>query len=154
MANNRPNIKGFTLLEIIVVLGIFLALSVLAFPTTIAQVQKGKMESATSDMSSLIFVQQQDAFSGLNNKNYGVAFAEDSYTLYIGNSLATAESTEVIDLPNGLTINQITLSNAATEINFTKGSLKPSDFGSITITNGIQTFTWSINREGLISYSI
>ncbi len=150
--NKKSLIKGFTLLEILVVMGIFVTIAAIAFPTTIGQLQKVKVEDVANNMSSLTFAQQQNALSGLNNKNYGIAFQTNRFILFTGNSLASAESTENIDLPNGMTISQINLSASATEITFTKGSFRPSQYGNINITDGSKVFTVLINKEGLINY--
>jgi len=122
--------SGFTIFEIVVVLGILVALALVVLPISVKEVKSSQAKSIADQMTSYIFLQQQNAYTGKNNKSYGIAFNSDSYTVFVGNSLASAEDTLIVDYPADTTSN-ILLSNGATELVFLRGYIHPSQYGNI-----------------------
>jgi prepilin-type N-terminal cleavage/methylation domain-containing protein len=149
MNKKRPQ-NGFTLLEILLVVAIFTILASLVFPLTIKDSQGAKLLATAKQMESVMFRYQQSALSRLNNTNYGIAFFLNKYTLFEGNTLASATFTEDIEIPARQSISSITLTGGGTEILFTQGSFRPNKSGNIKITDSILTYTVDINSEGLI----
>ncbi len=119
-------------------------------PVTIQQLRIGTVVNATKDAASQVFLYQQNAFTGKNNKDYGIAYTANNYTLFVGSSLATAEQTTLIDLPNGTSFSSINLSNGATEIVFSSGEFRPSAYGTVRLSDGTNAHIIDINAEGLI----
>ena len=143
-------LKGFTLVEILVVLGLMLGFGVVALTYSIPQLQAGQTESMLDDMQSLIFLQQQNAYSGLNMKDYGVYFGTNSYTVFTGESYAERESGDMLMFPSDTTVVEIHFGDSGRELIFHQGSLTPSTSGYVRFSNGIDTFVLEINSEGLI----
>lgn len=145
--------KAFTLLEVLVVLGITMTLSIMVMPVAISQIQSKTVLNMAEDLSSSLFLYQQNAYSRKNNKSYGISFSTTRYTIFIGNTLASAENFESVDFPSSVTISQISLANSSNEIVYPAGSFKPSTTGTIRLTDGITIYQININSEGLITYT-
>lgn len=146
----RRELKGFTLVEILVVLGLMLGFGVVALTFSIPQLQAGQTESLLDDIRSLTFLQQQNAYSGLNSKDYGIYFNTSSYTVFTGTSYAERESGDELTFPADTTITEINFGDASHELVFSQGSLKPSTSGFVRFSNEIDTFILEINSEGLL----
>jgi prepilin-type N-terminal cleavage/methylation domain-containing protein len=147
----HKKLKAYTLLELIVAMGIFTIISAVLIPFTVNFLKSNSAKSAATDLSSLIYSYQQESYGGNNSKSYGFKFSNTSYTLFVGSSFAAAESTEVINLPAGITISSLNLTGGATEMVFTSGSIKPSTNGTIRITDEFVTYEIQINQEGFIN---
>ena len=143
---------GFTLMEIVVVLGIVLAVGLVALTYSIPQLQASQTDGIMNDMSSLMFVQQQNAYSGKNSKSYGMYFDSDaeSYILFVGSSFATAESSDEFTFPGDTEITLVSLNDSSNEIVFSPGELAGSTYGFVRVSNGLDTFILEVNSEGLI----
>ena len=61
--------KAASLLETLVVMAIFSLLIVLTFPFSIRLINQSRADAEVKALSYIIFRQQQDAYSGLKNKN-------------------------------------------------------------------------------------
>lgn len=152
--NLIKNTEGYTLIEITIVIAIVLAVSIFSVPFTLSQIQEGELSNKSADIVSAIFSQQQKAYNRVNSKAYGLHFQSDSYTIFIGDDYATAEYTEVIDLPDGMNFSSIMFTNSETDIFFDMGSFRPSDSGTIKIKNssGVEKQI-NITSEGLIYFT-
>lgn len=144
--------RAYTLIELLVVLGILMASTLILIPIAIEQIQGNRTFSEVKILYSNLSSQQQNSFSGLNNTSYGIALFSDRYELFIGETLATASSTENILLKNNVQITNINLTSG-NEIWFPQGSVKPATFGEITLSDGIENYQLTINKEGLIEYA-
>ncbi len=144
-------LRGFTLLEMLVVMGIIGSVSLVAMPITINQIKQTNLQQTVRDMNSAIFLYQQNAYASKNSKSYGVYFESDKYTLYIGESFATAEVTEPTILQSDVSISQINLTGGGNEIKFTAGGFRPTASGTIVLSDAFNSFALDINSEGLIS---
>jgi type II secretory pathway pseudopilin PulG len=145
--------RAYTLIEVLLVVGIFTAMALITMPYSINLLQSGRGEDNTKNMVSNMFKQQQDAFSGQSNSAYGISFYSDHYVLYQGASLAGATDTLSINFDRSVTISNISLTGGAIEVNFSKNSLKPSKSGSVTVSDSVNTYLVTINAEGLLSYN-
>lgn len=143
--------SAYTILEIVIVMGILVAVSIVVLPITLQQVEEARAEHAAIDISSRIFSAQQNAYNGKNNVEYGIRFTNNNYFLFTGNSYATATDAEAFDLLGQLKITQINLEGGSDEIIFEQGSLMPSVTGYIQMTDNISTYRVTINSEGLIT---
>jgi type II secretory pathway pseudopilin PulG len=149
----RRKIKAFTLMEMLVVIGMFFTISILVLPAAIKEISVSKSDSAVKDVRSAIYLLGQNAFSRFNNKTYGIALFSDRYVTYVGTDLAHAESSDTFSFSREVTISQISLTGNATEIVFPAGSFRPSVTGSFKVGDSITTYQISINAQGLITYS-
>lgn len=145
-------LSGFSLIELLIVMAILTFVSVILLPPTITQLRATNIDGEVSDITSLIYQYQQNAYFGLNNKSYGVRFGSTSYTIFIGDSFAASDSSEVVQLEPGLVINSVNLAGGGSDLIFSKGTLKPNATGSIQITNSTETYQILINSEGFVEY--
>lgn len=144
--------KGYTLLELLLVVGIFLIVILVATPFSVTAVQKSRIENTVQGVKSQLFVAQQNAYARKNNRIYGVSFSSNSYSVFYGQDLSTIENTEVFALPAGTSIDQIALTNNAQQITFALGSFRPSASGTIRFKTLNQYVVLEINSEGFISW--
>ncbi|HRN86412.1 MAG TPA: prepilin-type N-terminal cleavage/methylation domain-containing protein [Candidatus Dojkabacteria bacterium] len=86
-----PSMKGFTLLEMLIVIAITGFMSVLAVPYSIKQITNNRAYDTAAEVSSAIFNAQQNANSFKNGKAYGVEVRETGYSLItsVDENLAT-----------------------------------------------------------------
>jgi len=143
------DLKGFSLLEIILTLGLLLFITALTFPTTTGNAQKSKIKEYASQIASDIYYQQQRAKS--KNISTGIYFTNGKYYLFDGDSFVTGLDKDERDLPNNMYISSISLTTDDS-ILFQNGSFKPISFGNFNIGIGPQSVRIGINEEGLIEY--
>ncbi|PKN02951.1 hypothetical protein CVU76_02915 [Candidatus Dojkabacteria bacterium HGW-Dojkabacteria-1] len=146
---SKNNPKGFSLFEILVVMGILLILSVLVFPITLQKAQKTKLESYANQLKTDIYYQQQR--SAYKEIPGGVYIRNNGYTIFDGESFSVASETQSKNLPANMYITSINLT-LGNEILFPAGKFKPSVYGSLVLTDGTFSVLLYINREGLIDY--
>jgi type II secretory pathway pseudopilin PulG len=144
-------VKAFTFLEVVVVMGILVAIALLVLPYTISQIEEARAENQSVSVASELFSQQQDAYAGKNNSAFGVSLEEDAYTVFRGTSLAAAAESTTITLPSGVTIQNISLTGGATEIVFPVNSFRPNVSGSFRLNDGNSVFEVGLNAQGLIT---
>lgn len=152
--------KGFTLAEIIVVLGITAMIFGLTYSSTLKAQQSTSLEGAVLVLISDIKNQQVNAMTGFTlggqvASEYGVHFEIDSYTLFKGSGYTLSEPTNlVVNLPTNISFSNTSLPNST--LLFSKGSGEVSGYlaGSDTITlisNLEKSKTLKINRLGVIT---
>jgi type II secretory pathway pseudopilin PulG len=147
----HTSLRAYTLFEIIIVLGIVSVLAMLLMPVGLKQLQGNKLDKDTYNMFSYIYTQQQNSYSRLENKTYGISFESDKFIIYSGVNLASADWSEENILNSGNRISQINLTGGVHEIHFQSGSFRPNVSGTIQIKDEEQTLQLEINPEGLIS---
>lgn len=151
MDNGDRKVEGFTLIEILLTLGILLIIATLVFPITLQRAQRSKLESYANQLTIDLYYQQQR--SSLKEIPSGINIDSNGYTLFDGESLSTASETQVKTYPANISINSVSLT-LGSEILFPAGKFKPSIYGTLVITDGQYSALIYINREGLIGYEI
>jgi type II secretory pathway pseudopilin PulG len=147
----QKKLKGFSLFEVIITIGVILITSSLVFPFSIQKIQESKLENYASQLVTDIYFQQQESF--YKNLPKGIALNDNGYTLFDGETLAGATETSYNDYPNGININSIIFSGGS-EFYFPQGEFRPSSSGEATFSDGYNQIKVFINREGLIFYEI
>lgn len=147
----HKTLKSFTLLEVLVAIGVFSLLALVVIPFTVTSLRTSSAKNLAIELSSIIFEAQQSAYSGKNNKAYGVKFNLNSYNYFIGSSFATNESFDTTNLDSRVVLT-LNLSGGATEIVFLQGEIKPSSFGTITVTDDFTSYLVRINEEGFTDF--
>lgn len=152
MPKNKMSRKlaAFTLLEVTVVVAVVFAVSIIALPVAINQIQTTRAVSAMKDIRSAMFLVAQNAYTQRNDTSYGIAFFENSYVVYKGNSLANATEQDTFNFTSDIEIEAIDF-NGSSELNFAQGSFKPINSGSLNVRNGLEAYTINISSEGLIT---
>lgn len=147
------NIQGFTIIEFLVVIGIFLFISALSIPlynnwqlqTTLSSVQAELLQS----------IRETRALSrgGREQSRYGIYFdnGNNNYTVYQGDDYASrsADYDRLINLENNISL---VLDWEGAELNFAASTGLASATGTISIINSAnnEAKTIVINRYGII----
>ncbi len=148
---NYRKIKAFTLVEILVVLGMFLGIIAIVLPIGIRELQFNKAQNSAFDIESALHLAQSNSFSGLESSKYGIAIYSDRYVFFQGDSLSTAISQDEFRFYSGVTMKNNTLNPATNEIIFDIGALKPNVNGYFDIGSNVDNYRININNIGLIS---
>lgn len=154
---NKTKFEGFSYIEILIVLGIFSIASFFFLPFSLSQLSASRVSYHAADVNSLAFGTQQNAFSQKNGSDHGIRFNTDDFDVFEGASYATSTSSYNVDLDNSVEFTDVDLelvgtSTSTTELVFDRGEFKPNADGSITLSDGAQSYTLYINEEGLIYY--
>ncbi len=144
--------KAFTIIEAVLTLGLLGAVAVIVLPISFRQLQSSQVGAVAKDITSRIFVTQQNAYSQRNFQDYGIAFFADRYVMFIGSSLITSTDTDEVILPANISINSISFSGGGNEILFVAGELLPQQNGFISVSDGYDSYTVTINTQGAILY--
>lgn len=147
--NQTKNMKGFSLLEIILTLALLLLITAITFPTTLGNVQKSKARTISSQIATDLYYQQQRARS--KNISTGVYFENGRYTLFDGDSFSVGTEKDQKILPSNIRISSISLTTNNSVL-FEGSEFKPVSFGSLYVLVMGQSFRVSMNEEGLIEY--
>ncbi|KXK27431.1 MAG: hypothetical protein TR69_WS6001000307 [candidate division WS6 bacterium OLB20] len=144
--------KAFTMLEIVVVMGVLVAIALVSIPLTVSSIIQTNADAYMRDMTSRFFLQQQLSFSGNGGNDHGIAFDADGITVFTGPSLASATDTAEFGLPSGVAFDETAFGGGATEVVFASGSFRPDVFGYASYTDGTYQHRLQVNSEGLIEY--
>lgn len=148
---NLTNIKknGLTLVELAVVIGLTLSVSLITFPTLTSRLRSSNLKDTVNNIISQIQQIQQYAYSGKENTAYGVKFIENEYVLFKGISSATATQNESIQLPENTLISEKTFSTG-NEVYFAINSFRPNQPGLIKLSSSNEFYYISLSSEGIV----
>lgn len=148
--------NGFTLIEILVVIGIFAIISGFATVNLLRLQTKTSVNTAAKTLVSDIKSQQIKAMMGTDNAAEGIHFGTSSYTLFAGSSYNPADANNfTVTLDQNLIFSQDTFSGQ--NIIFSKVSGEVAGFASgqnsIVISHSVssQSASISINRLGAVT---
>ncbi len=141
---------GFTVVELLVVMGIFMTMLTLSFINLTSLPSKTTTLAITQNLVSDIRSQQTLAMTGDSGGGgaqsaYGMHFENDGYTLFKGSVYNASDTTNfrvLLDDAN-LSFTNITFPNQT--LVFSKGSGEVTATGSSTITNSLNNTTHPIN---------
>lgn len=143
--------KGFTLLEILLVISIIVVLAVLIFPLSLNFYKNQQLESHSQQILQVLRRAQLKAMAIEEDSSFGVHFDNDEkkYTLFKGNSYSPADlNNEEFDFPGIITI------SGPSEVVFSKLEGMPSFIGDIILSSNGLTRTININPIGRINLSL
>lgn len=155
----RDNQSGFTLIELVVVMGIifllfgFTSFNVLSTQRTVSV--NGASDTLVSDFSS----EQNKAMQGFGNSSgtsYGIYFESNKYTLFKGSTYSSTDLANfTVDLGEGLSFTNITFPGNSVVFNPVTGEVNGFSNGNNTIkildTNGNKSVTITINKYGVVT---
>lgn len=147
--------RGFTLIEIMVVIGLLAVVVGFAVPVTTSQLSRNRAIDAAAEISSNMFLFQQNSYSKKDDKRYGMRLNEDSYEMIISDDSNIDEEVDQFveyEYPDNVTI-EIS-EGSAEEIMFNYSSFRPSESMSFSVRYGISSVKVEINTEGLINYYV
>lgn len=142
--------KAFTLMEMVIVIGLIAVSTAILLPYTLSQISRSNVSNAADNLESLVFLQQQRAYSHYQDQSYGIYFDANDIYLYKGESYASAIETDRVDFDSTVGIASVSLNSGGRDINFPKGSFRPSAFGTVEISKDGSNYQVVINSEGLI----
>lgn len=141
-------LRGFTLIEIILVISLVLIVSAATIPSYSKFINGRKLQSAKNKLIENIRYTRELAESGKSNSNFGVYFQADRYVLYQGDSYGNRDSSQdqIFELSKNIELSNLN------EVNFEKGRGTPSTTGTLRVTNTANEKFKDIkvNKEGLI----
>lgn len=143
--------KAFTFVEIILVLGIFVGITTILIPFSLQQIAQSNVASYAANIKTAFAYAQQSALSGKNDDSYGLAFFNNRYEVYRGDTYNTADIRDSFVLPDDITIQNIQLLGGQNAVHFNQGTFKPIQTGTIDIIDSSVVFRITINQEGLIT---
>ena len=144
--------KSFTLVETLLIVGIFSTLAVILIPFSIQQLNQNRCENSARQFLGKLFSQQQNAASQLNNLSYGVEVKTNSFVVFEGENSDNYSYSQEITFENGVTVSATNLTGGGSKIFFSKGEIMPTSYGKITIGDSASTYIVSINSEGMMHY--
>lgn len=139
--------KGFTLIEILLVVGILAILFTLTLPVTLDFYKSQQLDGSAQGIIQALRRAQLKAMSGENDLSFGVYLTNDNYILFRGISYESRDFQydEVFDLSSIVTAAGIQ------EVVFSKFEGLPSVTGTIILSNGKDSKTIDINTIGRIN---
>jgi type II secretory pathway pseudopilin PulG len=138
--------RGFTLIEILLVIGITMTLLLLTLPMSMRFLVMENTEESASTLVSTMHRAQAFAYNGKNNSAWGVKFFADHYVLFSGISYDTrmANFDELHAIDDTVSI------AAPSEIMFTALLGAPSMSGEIVVHSGSEEARIAISDIGMI----
>jgi len=102
-------VKGFTLIEILLVVGILMILAILTLPITFDFYRSQQLNTYAQELTQTLRRAQLKAMSVESGSSFGVYLTDDNYTLFKGSSFENRDLQydEVFDLPQIITISGI-----------------------------------------------
>lgn len=149
-SRRRAANRGFTILELALVIGIGVLLVGLTLPIAVRFYQLTIANETARDIASALRRAERSASFGVSASAFGVQFFPDRYIEFRGDTYASRITSEdaVIPLPLGTTISGMPL-----EIVFAEQTGTPTATGTLAISLFEQTHAIRISDNGLIEYA-
>lgn len=147
--------KGFTLIEIILVMSILFILFGFTTLSFVKQQNSVSVQSITDSLVSDINSAQNKAMLGDSNASYGIYFQPDRYVLFAGSSYSQNNpSNFIVNIDPGYQISNVTFSNNTVIFASGSGEVNGYALGSDSLkiqnANGSSSRTIKLNRYGVI----
>jgi prepilin-type N-terminal cleavage/methylation domain-containing protein len=156
LSENKKN--GFTLIEIVMVIGIIGILSAIIALNLFKFRAEQSLHNTTSDIISLLNEARINTISSKNSTNYGVHFETNRAVLFTGGTFAEPNSTnKQIDLDSSVLIpvsGGINLNGGGSDVIFTRLSGDTVGYGTIIVrlaSDATRQKTITINKTGVAS---
>jgi len=147
--------QGVTFIEVLLVVAITAIVIAATMPLMSNLLQSSKLQDSSSQLTQILRLAREKSVARINNEAYGVYFTinptgQDSYTLFVGDTYATRNSTEdrIFAVDTDIAVSTTIPGN---EIRFSKGLGIPNVTGTITlqhIFSGLKSIT--INAQGRV----
>lgn len=140
--------RGFTLLEIIVVMGIFGLLATISTSVYSSFKAHENLEISAVTVVEAIRYAQLNSQVGKGDSSWGVKISSDSISIFEGSSYVSREnsSDQSLDFTGGV------LASGLSEIVFNKVTGSTIDTGTIVLTNSYGDKNITINEKGTLTY--
>ena len=147
--NKKKRRKAFTLVEILLSVGLLLLLSGISLPVFQGMILKNDLETATNYTVKALHIAQLNSQAVKTDHNWGIKLQSGLVTIFNGATYASRDTTydQTYDLSSNISLAGLN------EIVFSKLTGEPIQFGNINIsTNYNDSKTISINSKGIINY--
>lgn len=138
--------KGFTFLELAIVIGGAMVIAALTLPVGIRFFQTQTLDEAASDILATLRRAQSQALFQKNDDAFGVKFLSGSYVLFQGGSYEARIQSE----DENFDLSGFTTTAGIDEIVFAKLTGIPNGTGTLTVTSGNDNQRIIINAQGNI----
>ena len=140
--------KNFTLVELIMVMGILALLTVISLPLAINFYRTRQLDVHENGIVQVLRRAQLKAMSVEDDSSFGVYITPDRYVLFKGDSYSARDFTydEIYELPSNLSVSGIS------EIVFSRLRGVPSNTGNIILAINNKSEIININELGTINY--
>jgi type II secretory pathway pseudopilin PulG len=142
----KNEMKGFTILELLLVIGAAIVIAALTVPVGVRFFQTQTLDEATSGIMETMRRAHNQAVFQKNDSAFGVKFLSGSYVLFQGNSYDTRTQSEdeSFEVSSGIATSGID------EVVFAKLTGIPNTTGTLTVTSGSDSQTININAHGKV----
>ncbi|OGE82839.1 MAG: hypothetical protein A2846_04330 [Candidatus Doudnabacteria bacterium RIFCSPHIGHO2_01_FULL_49_9] len=140
---------GFTLMELLVVLGLFAILLGAGVPITLGMYRQYSFHSERDMLVSIIAKARTQALSNVNEAPHGLAIAGGNYIIFEGADYASRVQSLDEIIPANPTI---TFTGSTSEITFAQLTADATGAGTLTMTSGNRTADIIVNNEGRIDW--
>ena len=149
------NNSGFTLIESLIVLGIFMLIAVIAIPAYRNFQKQADLINTTEAIINILRLTQSKTLTSEQASQWGVHFSSSEYTLFKGADYALRNSSfdKNYTVPNLVEIHEISLEGSGSDVVFERITGQTNQFGSISLrlkSNVLETKTIVIELSGQI----
>lgn len=143
---------GFTLIEVLVVIGIFLLLAGLSLGIGVDTVRRATVGSERTVLVQLLERARSRAMNNIGNAPHGVVVTSTSFVLFEGATYVPASPLNESS-PRSDEISVTGPTDPVTVVfDQLSGAVDAGEAGDIVLSNGAQTYTISLNTEGRIDW--
>lgn len=148
--------KGFTLIELMMVSTYMIIIVSAVFSFQQGLLQGTNLRTKTNEIIQTLRLNQAKAISSDQDSQWGVYFDTDNFIAFKGENYATRDPSfdEIIELPNTLSISNISLNGGVSNVTFEKVNGNTDNYGSIQISDNNRSKSVSINPRGVIEQNV
>lgn len=141
----RP--EGFTLIEMILVIGIITALLMSAVPFYLSMSNSSQLDAATSILAQDLYIAQTNSRSQKDDSPWGVNVADQTITLFSGNNYASRNT--ALDITYTLPSSVVATTG---QVVYSKLYGLPQNTASFTLNTRSQSRSLVVNNKGMLEY--
>lgn len=144
----RLNQSGFTIIELVLVLGIIVTITAISAPFYMSLSRGNDLDAATSILAQDLYQAQTYSRNRNQDTQWGVAINGQVITLFSGATYASRNASQdiIYTVPNSISL------TGSSQIVYSKLYGLPVATGSFTLSGGGKTKTVVVNNKGMIEY--
>jgi Tfp pilus assembly protein FimT len=128
------NLRGVTLIELLLTVGIFIILAIISVPTFRYFQRESDLNNSTQEIINTLRLAQDKTLASEGGSNYGVHFEIEKFVLFEGTSYnPLATNNETHNLPQSVEVYEINLAGEETEVVFDRLTGETDQFGRISL---------------------
>lgn len=144
--------KGFTLIEMLVILAILAILIIVVLPSFSTMRDNQILKTTVSEALSVLDKAKSQSLSSVNSSEYGIHFESDKIVIFKGTTYSSSDvNNEDFLISSGVSISSVNLTGGAVDIYFDRLSGVPNKTGSVTISVSSTSKIVTISATGTAS---